>query len=254
MAQGLLLPLPSGAPPAPSPELALVLSGALHSSRNLVMAMRGYAELIRKRDDAVDRHAEWADKIIHQLDRLNELYTRVSALSAPPSAWRPVAVELLLRGAETQASQRFAGGRSDVGMRLRVAGAACLHGDAQELTRSLSAVLENALEASPAGAAIAVEAVADAAGRLHLAVEDQGSGLTPTQLERAGQPFYTTKPDRLGLGLFLARSILGRYGLGLTIENRAVGGARVVITAVALATTPATFASAGTSDLQGGTQ
>jgi PAS domain S-box-containing protein len=43
-------------------------------------------------------------------------------------------------------------------------------------------------------------------------VRDSGPGLTPAAAERAFEAFYTTKPDGLGLGLSICRSIIEAHG------------------------------------------
>ena len=52
-----------------------------------------------------------------------------------------------------------------------------------------------------------------------LEVRDDGPGLTREQLARVGQPFYTTKPRGLGVGLALSRRVLDRCGGRLEIES-----------------------------------
>lgn len=69
------------------------------------------------------------------------------------------------------------------------------------------------------------------AGTLRLAVVDRGPGMPAEVLARASEPFFTTKPPGrgMGLGLFLARSVVERLGGSLRLESPPEGGALVTI-------------------------
>ncbi|MBV8455041.1 MAG: hypothetical protein JO122_00305 [Acetobacteraceae bacterium] len=43
-------------------------------------------------------------------------------------------------------------------------------------------------------------------------VRDTGPGFEPDGLDRVFQPFYTTKPEGLGMGLAICRSIIEAHG------------------------------------------
>ncbi len=56
-----------------------------------------------------------------------------------------------------------------------------------------------------------------------LEVQDRGPGLSPQVRERLFTPFFTTKNDGNGLGLWISQGLVERYGGRLEADNRADG-------------------------------
>ena len=52
----------------------------------------------------------------------------------------------------------------------------------------------------------------DTTGRVAFVVEDQGSGIPPDVAARLFTPFFTTKPEGMGLGLSMCRTVLEQHG------------------------------------------
>lgn len=99
-------------------------------------------------------------------------------------------------------------------------------GDPVQVSQILLNLLRNAIEATAGRAEREVGVqLRGADGRAQLTVRDTGPGLDPEALERAGQPFFTSKPRGLGLGLSISRAIAAQHGGQLTLGNAAAGGA-----------------------------
>lgn len=88
------------------------------------------------------------------------------------------------------------------------------------LSQVLLSLVKNAFDATEAPKPVVVEGSASN-GIVRLVVRDEGSGMSADVLERAGEPFFTTKePGRgFGLGLFLARMFAERWGGSLTLQS-----------------------------------
>jgi two-component system sensor histidine kinase RegB len=92
------------------------------------------------------------------------------------------------------------------------------------LGQCLTRLLRNAFDASTAGAPVDLR-FRTAAGFLEVVVADRGVGMSPQDLRRAGDPFWTTKPPGkgMGLGLFLVRATLDQIGGRLDLASSPAG-------------------------------
>jgi len=65
---------------------------------------------------------------------------------------------------------------------------------------------------------ISIDAVPSEGG-VCVAVRDTGPGLSPESLSRLFEPFYTTKPEGMGMGLSICRAIIEAHGGRLCATN-----------------------------------
>lgn len=67
-------------------------------------------------------------------------------------------------------------------------------------------------------------------GFVEVTVSDRGPGISKTKLTQIFNPFYTTKPNGMGLGLAVCRSIVESHGGRLTVSRNVHGGAGFAFT------------------------
>jgi two-component system sensor kinase FixL len=65
--------------------------------------------------------------------------------------------------------------------------------------------------------------------RVDLAVTDSGPGLSPEIADKLFEPFVTTKPEGMGMGLAICRSIADAHRGRLTADAAPGGGLRVTL-------------------------
>jgi two-component system sensor histidine kinase HydH len=98
--------------------------------------------------------------------------------------------------------------------------------DAVQLTQALLNLLINALQAVPRGGQIRVQAAAPVTEPiLLLEVQDTGPGVPAEKLAAVFEPYFTTKEEGSGLGLWIAQQIAVAHGGTLEVTNAATGGA-----------------------------
>jgi two-component system sensor kinase FixL len=87
-------------------------------------------------------------------------------------------------------------------------------------------LIRNAVEAMESERReLTVSAAPDGDGGVAIRVADTGPGLPPEVAERLFQPFVTTKPQGMGIGLSICRSIVQAHGGELRAEPNPGGGA-----------------------------
>jgi two-component system sensor histidine kinase RegB len=96
-----------------------------------------------------------------------------------------------------------------------------------EIVHGLGTLIENAVQF--AALRVEVSAVWDK-DWVELSVVDDGPGFSVAVLDRLGEPYISTRNaegDHMGLGVFIASTLLARTGAKLEFSNRAEGGASV---------------------------
>ncbi len=92
-----------------------------------------------------------------------------------------------------------------------------------ELQQVLVNLLVNAIHAMPDGGTLRLATRDVGADGVSITVTDTGEGLQPEWIDQLFQPFVTRKKDGTGLGLWISRSLVERYGGDLRAANRSDG-------------------------------
>ena len=102
-------------------------------------------------------------------------------------------------------------------------------GNRVQLEQVVMNLLINAMDAtgevSEGDRTILVRSEADQNQAIHVAVQDAGTGLRDGTKERIFQPFFTTKPAGMGMGLSVAKSIIEAHGGAIWATNNPTRGA-----------------------------
>lgn len=101
-----------------------------------------------------------------------------------------------------------------------------------EILHALGALVQNGLQFAASQVTVRTQWSAESVA---VVIEDDGPGFAPNLLDRLGEPYVSTRLDdsgngeHMGLGVFIAQTLLHRTGGRLNLENRTEGGARVVL-------------------------
>lgn len=216
-------------------ELITVLA---HDLRNYLAPLGMRLHVLRQRAETGGRADELRDidrlgRSIHRLGELVNDILDVSRLDRGVFGIEPQAVELasLVR----EIVEDFESAQQAIQLTVQPGEAIRVAGDAARLRQCLENLIANAIQKSPATAAINIFVRREEpAGRQRLAmveVIDEGPGIPPEQLPYVFERFHTGRGREggLGLGLYLAKRIAAMHGGDLTAESEPGKGARFTL-------------------------
>ncbi|MFZ1244670.1 MAG: ATP-binding protein [Azonexus sp.] len=176
-----------------------------------------------------EMRARFAEKATGQLRRLERLIQDVLLFARGESIGRDViaAGDLLAEAAQTVEPLMREHG-VDFSVIDRCEGAVIV-GSRKSLFGALVNLLENALQATPAGGKICLSGNRRG-DTLLIGVCDSGSGITREAKARIFEPFFTTKGQGTGLGLAIALGVARAHGGAIALVSEPGSGAEFVMT------------------------
>jgi signal transduction histidine kinase len=195
------------------------------------MLMGGFARQLLNDPGLGERARRKMSIIAQEAGRLEGLLSELNDISRPTQS---LLAPLDLVSMAAHVLELMAPLLAKEGLRLRLethGPAPRVAADRDRLGQVLINLIQNAAQASQAGQEVVLGLGPGPKGRALLTVSDQGSGISPEDLAKVFNPFFTTKKRGTGLGLPLARRIVEEHGGSLELESRPGQGttARVIL-------------------------
>jgi signal transduction histidine kinase len=199
-------------------------SGIGHEINNPLYAILGRAEAIRDSTDLARCH-EYGQVILDHSKRIAQIVKDLSGYARPGDGeMEPVDVNRPL--AEALAMARHPALSDNMEIRQSFAEVPPILAKKDELQQAFFNVIRNGLQAMEDGGTL--EIVSRLEGDVvEVSVADTGPGIPEDDIGKVFDPFFTTKdPDQgEGLGLYLVRTIVKKYGGTISAANQERGGA-----------------------------
>ncbi|MDN4526116.1 ATP-binding protein [Fictibacillus fluitans] len=110
-------------------------------------------------------------------------------------------------------------------------------GEENQIKKMLVNLIKNAIESMPDGGNVTVTATTGEQGTLLLYIKDEGVGMSASELQQLGHPFYTTKENGKGLGLVVSKKIIENHHGNLRFKSKRGQGTIAEISLPALGET-----------------
>ena len=204
-------------------SLGRLAAGIAHEIRNPLSSIKGFAAILAGRRGGDERSREISDVMIQEVERLNRVISELLDYARPTELHRKsCALEGIigrtLQLVEKEAAERNVGIAHQVepeGLEAEI--------DPDRFAQILLNLYLNAIQAMDDGGDLRVEAFEDGT-HLLVRVGDSGPGIPPEHLPHIFDPYFTTRPSGVGLGLANVHKLVEAHGGEIGVENRAGGG------------------------------
>lgn len=208
-----------------------VTAAMSHEIRNPLSSIKMLAQLLRDRPNAETGDRKLIQSMLEEILRVERIVEDLSGLARPsklvrhPHDIRKVILEIL-PVIEPKLTHR----KINIEFDPESAVPETMM-DKDKIKQVLWNLLLNAMESMPHGGQVKISAWTNGRrDRISVSVEDEGCGFDESQAEEMFAPFYTTKPEGLGLGLSASKEIMTRHGGELLLEKREREGTRAILT------------------------
>ena len=206
--------------------LGQLTAGLAHELRNPLGTIRASSEMMMKETAKSDPEVmgEMAGFIRSEADRMNSLIGSFLTFARPLQI-HAVMADLRTVIADVLREQSERAKNASVQLRFNANDDTDLHFafDPDTLRVALSNLVQNAIQASEGGKTVEINAESTRE-KVEIRVTDHGSGIHPEHLESIFNPFFTTKPQGVGLGLALVSKIVDEHGGKISVRSeRGVG-------------------------------
>lgn len=202
-------------------------AGIAHEIRNPLTSLKGFLQLMMQSNTY---NKEYTEVMFSEFNRLELIISEFLVLARPQAvAFKEMQVERILEDVNVLLSTQAI--LKNIDLQLEYAGnLPTVYCNEKELKQLFINMIKNAMEAMESEGSINISAHMETGGYLLVKVADQGKGIPKEQLEKMGEPFFTTKEKGTGLGLMISQKIIDNHkgtltflsevGVGTTVEMR----------------------------------
>jgi len=209
-------------------SVGALVAGVSHELNNPLLGLLGHAEYLDGKLKTGDPGRDELDVILTEGRRMKRILADLRGFVRPGGAER-VRVDVNTIATEVLSLVRHEAEKAGVsaGAKLAPSGAP-LVASPDLLRQAVLNLAVNALQASPQGGRLTIE-TAVGESEVTVTVEDTGAGMPADLVNRVCEPFFTTRPGRMGLGLAICQEVAGKHGGQLVIDSEPGRGTRVTL-------------------------
>jgi PAS domain S-box-containing protein len=218
-------------------SLGMMMEEISHQVRNPIVSIGGYTQRLMKNFSSSSKNRSYLDRILRETKRLEKMIQRVEEVVLIP---RPIFQKEKVQGLAETTLQTFSRKSTESGISFNLETGA-LEGeeyffiDKDVVVRTIYYILENSIEAitrmtgGRKRTTVKVALFKDEEN-IGIAISDKGEGIAKKNIKRIFEPFFSTRPDRVGLGLTFVKRAVEEHGGTIQVESRLKKGTTITLT------------------------
>jgi two-component system NtrC family sensor kinase len=203
-----------------------------HDLGTPIHSIGGLAKLLLEREGCPADVAHKLELIVQQTQRLDDVIQNVrKATRLPDPHFEVLTVQQILSDTLPLVEPLVQKNKAEISVHVDNA-IEPVYVDRYRIQTALMNIIQNALEAMPQGGKITISAQTDSQnGFVAMTINDTGTGMPPEMIEKAREPFFSTKLDSSlhGLGLAIVHDIIKTHGGKMEIKSSLNQGTSIIL-------------------------
>lgn len=202
-------------------DLVKAASEIAHQLRNPLVGIGGFVRRLYKSSPSTPKHDTYYQHIMDNLNRIEEVVTKVEFFARlPKPSFVKETINELIEIALQPHVQNIEEKHIQVAIDLEEAK---LYVDSDQIINVFSIIIENALDALSVGGNIAIRGKYKG-NQFKIIISDNGPGIAEKDIPYIYTPFFSTKPDRVGMNLAIAKRIMESHGGRIWVKTKIAEG------------------------------
>jgi PAS domain S-box-containing protein len=218
-------------------SLGMMIEEIAHQIRNPIVSIGGYVRRLSKTPSSPSIRSSYLDRIYQETQKLEaiiqrvEEYVLISRVTLQREKIQEV-VEAALQPFSMEATEKGISFKLETGA---LEGDGHLFIDKDLVIKALCHIFRNSVEgittmpAEKKRKAVKV-ALSESDENIEISISDEGEGISKKNLNRIFEPFFSTRPDRMGLGLTFAKRVMEEHRGEIEVQSRLKRGTTVTLT------------------------
>ncbi|MDW7673113.1 MAG: GAF domain-containing protein [Bacillota bacterium] len=204
-------------------------AGAAHEIRNPLTTIKGFSQILKSTFQEGDPRIEYVETMLQETEQINNIIGKMDGLAKSELGevdWIdvPVLIDEVLH------DERKEGSLNHITVNAVFdSGIPPVLGNTFKLKQVFFQLVKNSIQSMEDGGKLNIGVYSENLEQVTIELSDTGAGIAQEERELIFNPFFTNKPDGMGLGLALSYKTIREHGGTMEVESSLGKGTKILI-------------------------